>query len=383
MKIALISRMDEREPRATKVLHSLSKRADCVFVGWNRFGDAWAPDADLWERDILQYPAGMGIRTALHGFRFRAHVARALERHRPDVVLAVNEETAYLIRNWKGKLYSRLVIDNWDEFDTRIRSGNPFLHAICSRIAQKARHAADAILCVSNARRATYAQQHQVKTFILPNYPNDTGAGLWNRFPQGEFRIFVGGALGESRGLAFTLAAADRADVKIISAGRLMDSYARDVFSKHPSVRYVGCLSQEEAMILLSDCHASVAFYEPGPAINRLAAPNKVYDALCVGRPILISDENEVADWVEQNDLGVRIKYGDVDGLASALLALKKCSDGLSEFAARARQHFLQGYNWESAEPALFAAVGIQEEVAVSANPFGTLSLRKRSCASS
>jgi len=364
--------MDEREPRSTKVLHSLSKRADCVFIGWNRFGDGWAPHAKLWQREILHYPVGMGIKTAVHGLRFRSHVANALERHRPDVAIAVNEETAYLIRKWKGKLYSRLVIDNWDEFDIRVRSRNPFIHAICSYVAQNARDAADAILCASSARLDIYSERHRRKVLVLPNYPNDTGAELWDRFPQGEFRIFMGGALGESRGLAFTLAAAEKADVKIVSAGRLMDSYARNIFSRHPSVRYVGCLSMEEAMILLSDCNASLAFYEPGPVINRLAAPNKVYDALCVGRPILISDETEIADWVQQNDVGLRIKYGDIDGLANALVTLKNHSASLSEFAGRARRLFLQGYSWESAEPALFAALANTEKITVPVNQFAT-----------
>jgi glycosyltransferase involved in cell wall biosynthesis len=355
--IALVSRMDEREVRSAKILDSLLKRGhSCMVVGWNRFGDEWQPPHCTWERDVLNLPAGMGLGNAKHVLRFRKHVAEALAKRRVQVAIAVNEEVAYLTRTWRRRLFSSLVLDTHDELDQRVQTTNPVLKAVLSHVACKARDSADAILCTNPLRRDRYRAAHRQKTAILPNYPVDCGAHLWDRLPAGDFRVYIGGALGQDRGLEFLLKAAETASVRIVSAGRLMDDYAQRVFCRHPLVRYVGCLSASEAMALLADCHASVAFYAPGPEINHLASPNKVYDALCVGRPILVSDEAAVADWVERNETGYRIKYGDIQGLTAALEKLRS-SSFLPEFARRARETFLQGYSWESYESVLYSAV--------------------------
>ncbi len=355
--IALVSRSDERDVRLAKILASLLRKgARCVVIGWNRFGDQWRPPRVSWERDILNLPAGMGLGNAKHLVRFRGHVAEALAKRPVRMVIAVNEEVAYLAKPWRGRLFSSLVLDTHDELDQRVHTTNPLLKAILAHVASKARDSADAIFCTNPLRRERYRVAHQRKTVILPNYPVDFAAQLWNRLPVGEVRIFVGGALSQNRGLEFLLKAAETVSVRLVAAGRLMDDYSRQVFCRHPLVHYVGCLSPEEAMALLADCHASVSFYAPGPEINYLASPNKVYDALAVGRPILVSDEAAVADWVEQNQTGYRIKYGDVQGLAAVLERLKT-SAALPEFARRTRALFLQGYSWESCEPVLYSAV--------------------------
>jgi len=358
MTIALVSRTDEREVRSEKILHSLTRRGyHCLFVGWNRLSDGWQPEQAVWERRVWLQPAGTGVGAAKHLFRFRQFVGDTLRQHPVQLAIGVNEEVVYLLKNWRGRYFSKLLLDTHDELDTRVRTANPLLQATLSYVAGQARDSADAIFCVHPHRREAYHPAHQLKTVTLRNYPTDVGELVWNRIPQGEFRIFAGGALSRQRGLEFLLKAAERTAVPIVSAGRLMDDYARNIFCRHPLVRYRGCLSVGDAMAQLADCHASVAFYAPGPRINCLAAPNKVYDAVCVGRPILISDETEVADWVERNRTGLRVRYGDVEGLAAQIQALKANQSELPSFAVRARELFREGYSWESQEPVLYSAV--------------------------
>jgi len=358
MRIALVGRMDEREVHIHKMLNSLVKRGyDCLFVGWNRFAEPWQPAEPQWERRVWHQPAGMGMVTTKYFLAFRKFIERALESHPVELAIGVNEEVVYLMKSWRGRLFSSLLLDTRDELDRRVGNAGRLVQGMLCHVASRARDAADTILSSDPRRREGYRPSHRKKTLIVPNYPTDCGAPLWQRMPEGEFRIFAGGALSKERGLEFLLAAAEAAGVAIRSAGRLMDEYARDIFCRHPLVNYLGCLTPEKAMEQLADCHASVAFYAPGPAINRLASPNKVYDALCVGRPILVSDETEIADWVERNGVGHRIRYGDVAGLAARLGNLRAKQAELPGFARRARELFLRGYSWESQEPVLYSAI--------------------------
>ena len=358
MTIALVSRTDEREPHCGKLLNSLVNHGyRCTFIGWNRFPDPWQPSSPRWHREVWHKPADAGPGAARFFFGFRKFVAQALARHPNRLVIAVNEEVVYLLKQWRGRLFSSLLLDARDELDLRVRCPNQAWRMVLGHVADEAREAADRILCAQPQRRELYRSEHQQKTVIVPNYPADFGAHLWDRLPQGEFRIFAGGALGRARGLEFLLQAARSASVRIVSAGRLTDDFARNVFCRDPLVDYLGLLTPENAMRWLADCHVSVAFYAPGPRINCLAAPSKVYDALCVGRPILVSAESEIADWVEQSELGHKIPYGDGQGLAARIEQLKARQSELPQLARRARELFLKGYSWESQEPVLFSAI--------------------------
>lgn len=358
MNIALVSRTDEREPHCAKLLNSLVNHGyRCTLIGWNCFPEPWQPSSPRWFREVWHKPSDPGLGAAKFFFGFRKFVARALARHSSRLVIAVNEEVLYMIENWRGRLFSSLLLDARDELDLRVHRPNPALRMVLRHVAHQAREAADGILCAQPRRRELYRTQHQEKTVILANYPADFGADCWYRFPRGEFRIFAGGALGRGRGLEFLLQAAKAASVRIVSAGRLTDDYSRNIFGRDPLVDYLGCLTPDEAMRTLADCHVSVAFYAPGPKINGLAAPSKVYDGLCAGRPILVSAGSEIADWVEQNELGYRIRYGDVEGLIARIEQLKARQPELPRFARRARELFVKGYSWESQEPVLFSAI--------------------------
>jgi len=356
-RVAFISRMDERNVRLAKLLATVAPRSECVLVGWSRFDEDWAPGAVSWQREILRQPTGEGLLTARHLPGFLDHVERALRKHRADLVVAINDEVGWLAGRYKGKLFGSLVLDLEDELEARVRTRNPLLKAALRWVAEAARAAADRILSVDARRLELLSAEHRRKAVVVPNYPRDAGPALWRRLPQGPARVFVGGALARTRGLPTVLRAAGGAGVGIVSAGRLMDSYAAEVFVRSPLVSYVGCLRPEEALEAMAGCDLAVALYEPGPQINRLAAPNKVYDALCVGRPILVNREMDLSRWIEEQQIGFAAPYGDVETIGRIFSSLPARRAGLASFAARARRLFDQGYSWKACEPVVLSAL--------------------------
>ena len=116
-------------------------------------------------------------------------------------------------------------------------------------------------------------------------------------------------------------------DVEIVSAGWLLDSYANEVFVAHPAVRFHGIVSSRRSLELAAMCDAVFAFYAPTSEGNLNASPNKVYDAMSVGRPVIINSEVRMAQWIVDKRLGFAAPYGDVEALAEVIRELPELRD--------------------------------------------------------
>jgi glycosyltransferase involved in cell wall biosynthesis len=85
------------------------------------------------------------------------------------------------------------------------------------------------------------------------------------------------------------------------------------------------------------------------------ASPNKIYDAMAVGRPVLINREVRLAEWVEAAGVGFACDYQDIDGLRAIVSRLETERGALMAFAARARRLFVDRYQWAQMESRLAA----------------------------
>ena len=88
-------------------------------------------------------------------------------------------------------------------------------------------------------------------------------------------------------------------NVSIVSAGWPYDDFASQVFVPHPRVEFHGIVTARESLELAAGCDAIFAYYEPANAYMVNTSPNKVYDAMAVGRPVLINREVRLAGWVQ------------------------------------------------------------------------------------
>src|SRR5207249_4767962 len=125
------------------------------------------------------------------------------------------------------------------------------------------------------------------------------------------------------------------------------DKFAEETFLRHPKTLYLGKVTPLEALRVLSKCDAVFAYYEPDSINNLRASPNKVFDAMAVGRPTIINSETAISEWIRQKRLGYCIPYDDVPGLRTILLNLGKARKSLLRFGERVRVEFVAEHRWE------------------------------------
>ena len=357
MRIALIHSNDGSDVRVGKTCRSLARLGfDMHFIGWDR-----RPEAPK-SVDLGATLAHITARDTRHGrgtlggqMKFVRHVLRSLRELRPEVVCAVNEEIAFTILPFKGWFYRRLVCDIYDSLQARVGQRPWPLSAMLAVAGRLALRGADRLIATDETRRQMLGQ-FASKAVVIENVPEDPGQDLAAALPQGPVRIWAAGSLDQGRGLRQLLEAIETLpNVSIVSAGWPYDDFASQVFVPHPRVEFHGIVTARESLELAAGCDAIFAYYEPGNAYMVNASPNKVYDAMAVGRPVLINREVRLARWVEEARVGYTCDYRDVNCLRSVLAGLESERGALPGFAARVRELFLERYQWAQMESRLAA----------------------------
>ena len=344
---------DGSDVRIGKVCRSLSAMGfDVHFIGWDR-----RPDVDKTvelgsaHSHIFTRATALGRFRLVPGLRWFAFVWVCLVRLRPWTVCAVNEEHALVVLPLKRLVYRHLVCDIFDSLADRHSHRSAPARALLRVLTFVGRAGSDRLIA-TDRNRFERLGRFRGKAIVVGNYPEDPGDGLWRTELEGPIRLYVAGSLTRGRGLEQVLGAVDQMRgwglvVEVVSAGWLLDSYANEVFVAHPAVRFHGIVSSRRSLELAAMCDAVLAFYAPTSEGNRNASPNKVYDAMSVGRPVIINSEVRMAQWIVDNGLGFAAPYGDVEALAEIIRRLPELRGGMAEGAARIRAAFGEGSSWQ------------------------------------
>lgn len=355
LRIAVVHGNDGSDVRVGKLCRSFAKMGfDVHFIGWDRRPDEDKKiDLSTATRHIIRLQTAHGKSSAFGHLRFAKHVLSVLFRMRPQVVYAVNEENTFFALLGKRLLYRGLICDVFDSLVDRHSRMPWWSRAMLKAMASMSRRGADRLIATDTARFHRFGR-FQEKCVVIENFPERQDGAVAATPPHGPVKIWVGGTLTESRGLRQVLEAVTALeDVAILSAGWPYDDYASTTFVGDPKVDFRGITTAQEALTLAASCDAILAYYAPTSVNNIYASPNKIYDALCVGRPVIINEEVRVADFVQEQELGMLCAYQDVAHLREIISGLGARRRGLESFAKRTRVLFETRYNWERMEPTL------------------------------
>jgi glycosyltransferase involved in cell wall biosynthesis len=191
------------------------------------------------------------------------------------------------------------------------------------------------------------------KSLIIENAPYDPGPELAARVPvAGPIRLHLGGYLSKRRmGLETLLQAIDLlppGSVVIEASGWLLDDFAKDVFAKHPAVNYRWLAKPIDFLACAASCDALLYLRSDAEESPYRAAvrPNRVFDAMAVGRPLIVNPELGLARWVREENLGIVLPRFDAPTLAEIFRSLEERRAKLPQEAARLRGVFLDGHVW-------------------------------------
>jgi glycosyltransferase involved in cell wall biosynthesis len=146
----------------------------------------------------------------------------------------------------------------------------------------------------------------------------------------------------------------DCPDVYVIVGGKgvLQDMVKREA-EANPRILFVGFVSGKQ--IADYTCAAEVVYYgfDPQNPNARFSAPNKLYEALAAGRPLITGDFGEIADVVREAECGLVLPRYGVAGIREALVTMQK-PEIRQRYAKNAHRFGTSSMNWAKGEEVLF-----------------------------
>lgn len=350
-RVAVVHANDGSDVRIGKVCRSLSAAGiDCHFIGWDRRpNEAKSIDLGATTRHVFMRETQYGRATVTGQLRYLFHVISTLTRIRPHVVCAVNEDVACLLAPFKRILFKKLICDIFDSFADRHSQRSLPFRMVAKIVTSFGRRGSDQLI-VTDENRLSRLGDFGEKATVIENVPEDPGEALSQIVPEGGLKVFVGGTLNRARGLEQILEAVSKIrGAQILCAGWPYDNLAEE-FIQHERVEYRGIVTLQESLAMAAQCDVVMAYYEPRSINNVNASPNKIYDAMSVGRPVIVNSEIVSAAWVEKNRVGYACPYHDSDALLKILHTIQADRERRVEFGSRARSLFLSSFTWEIME---------------------------------
>lgn len=351
------------DPRVEKEARALAGAGYSVTaLGWDR--SAIMPEResrDTWEivRLPIRAPFGKGLGNLPQVIRWQWGLFCWLVRHRLeyDLIHACDFDTvvpAYLVRIcWRKKI----VYDIFDFYADSLQRTPNWLKSALRRKELFFINRVDGVILADEARREQIAGTHPSRLVIVVNSPEDVvGPVSPVDFPPGsQLRLAYVGLLETRRGLLLILdVLRDHPDWTLELAGTGRDAQAiLDVARSMPNVHWNGEVDYAKAIAINASADVLFATYDPEVPNHRYASPNKIFEAMMLGKPVIVARNTNADRLVEETGCGIIVSYGNRSDLEGALSGLAQDTRLRQQLGSNGRKAYDSKYSWEHMRTAL------------------------------
>jgi glycosyltransferase involved in cell wall biosynthesis len=140
-------------------------------------------------------------------------------------------------------------------------------------------------------------------------------------------------------------------NVRFLIAGRAIQRNLLEQITAQPNVEYKGVLDPADALALEAKSHVIIALYDLRKPYHRLAAPNKLFESMMLGKPVITNVSSEI---VNETGCGILVNYDDTQEITKAIELFKSNKKLRESLGANGRKYFLKRYNWGEMEKVLY-----------------------------
>ncbi len=345
------------DPRVEKIARAIQSAGYSVqLLGWDKTGKL--PQEERLDqiplhRIPLRAQFGRGLANLGHEFRWQWRLASWLIKHRHtyDIIHACDFDTvlpALLCKKFFGK---RIVYDIFDFYADMLRATPPAIVKSIRQIDLWAIGQTDAVILADESRSAQIAGSAPKKLVYIYNSPEDqplTAPSEEKPTYPSKLRIAYIGLLQIERGLFHLLEILRRhPEWRLDLAGFGGEAeQMRAIAHELPNVIWHGRVSYKTALQISAQADVLFATYDPAIPNHRYSSPNKVFEAMLLGKPIIVAHNTNMDRIVTDAKSGIVIDYGDTDALENALYHLQTNPAYRRTLGKNARQTYDQTYAW-------------------------------------
>jgi glycosyltransferase involved in cell wall biosynthesis len=220
---------------------------------------------------------------------------------------------------------------------------------------------AAAIVLPDRSRLKQIGERFGGKVVYVYNSPEESPSERslnQTQVPHQGFRLFFGGEITPDRCLHQVIEAVYGLEgVRLKIVGPSSESYSerlRQLAAGHENVELeLEWQRPERIMESVRASDALFAIYDPSVPNNRFSSPNKLFESMMCGKPIIVNAGTSMDLIVREEDCGIVIGEISPDEIRKAILTLKN-DDGLRErLGKNGRRAYDQKYSWSIMEKRL------------------------------
>lgn len=341
------------DPRVNKLATTLTNNGFAVSViAWDRTGKGPAEE----HRDnvrIIRYPLaakfGAGVRNTRKLSIWQWFLFRYLSKNEADfdIIHACDFDTILPALWCKWRYHKKVVYDIFDFYADHLRNTPSWIKSIIRKVDIWAINHADAVIIADDSRTEQVSKGRPRHLTVIYNSPEDVIERRKEQKP-GNFTIAYIGLLQIERGIMELLHVLSRHpewSLELAGFGgdeEMIKKMAEGLLNVH----WHGRINYDRAMELSRDASTLIATYDPSIPNHRYSSPNKVFEAMMLGKPIIVAKNTNMDKIIQNANCGIVINYGTEGELENALTKLHNDPDYCVLLGNNARQAYEESYSW-------------------------------------
>lgn len=351
------------DPRVEKVARTLAKSGYQVDVlSWARFPGlppTETRDGYCIIRMEILADFGTGLANLPNLLKWQKEEFIWLLKHRQeyDIYHACDFDTVLPAFVHKILFGKKLVYDIFDFYADHLRKTPKWIKWLIRKLDLFIINASDGVILVDDARKEQIAGSQPKNLIVVYNSPEDIHIQKFAEYKEQSeneylLTIVYVGLLQVERGLFELLNIMEKhPDWLLHLAGFGGDEQVIEQRALELSnVKYHGRIDYSRALQLGLKADVFYALYDPLNPNHKYASPNKVFEAMMLGKAILVARDTNVDKVVKAFECGLVVDYNDIHAIETGLVSLAVDKASLIEMGKKARMAYETDFNWESME---------------------------------
>lgn len=166
--------------------------------------------------------------------------------------------------------------------------------------------------------------------------------------------VCYAGDLSEGRNIDLMIKNSNKLEGVLYLAGPISDKYRKELETKYEDTFetkwfYVGMLSRKEVLDLYLESSVGVCLF-PDERNTRYALPNKLFEYMEAGLPVIISDFPIWRELIIHENCGICVNAADDNAVSCAMNCLLQDLEKSQKMGENGRKAVLEKYNWKVEE---------------------------------
>lgn len=281
-------------------------------------------------------------------FQFVIHKFLRSHRSEIDIVHACDFDTAFTAYHSVNHRRIKVIYDIFDYYIAGFQVPK-ILKSIIESLDHHIINRADATIICTEQRKRQIEGTHPKHLTVIHNTPPKvnlaSSVSNTTKIKVAYFGVLTDGRL--LRELLDVIARNRKYELHIGGFG-VLEELIKQYADENENIVFYGKLGYDDVLRYENQCDVMTAIYDPSYSNHIFAAPNKFYEALMLGKPLIMVRGTGMSDVVENNHVGVLIDYNR-QSLSDALDELVSQKVQWPDIALRMHELY-QDYSWETME---------------------------------